>query len=352
VLTGAIVTLCGVALAWPVANYLLGQAELTPYLQLGFLTLFALSISSYPGTILAGLQEFGKNAVASLANAAITVAGILLLLFSGTLTLWTLVGWNVVLPVVSTVPAWWLLRAEWQPWHRLSGGFLHGGIARELFSFGRWAATSSMGAIIAAQADLIILGRLLEPAAVGIYSVAVTLAMRLDTLNQSIFTVLMPRASRLQSSQEVRSYMRRTFAVTSLLAGGVALVALVVQPFIVLLYGPAYAESAGLFLVLSVVVVLDLVVTPLLLAAFPLNKPRILAAVEWIRVGVIVGTGWALVGALGTLGAALARILSRIVSAVYIAFAFRRALASHDGSAAAGVVPAGESGQLWHNKDQ
>jgi O-antigen/teichoic acid export membrane protein len=129
-------------------------------------------------------------------------------------------------------------------------------------------------------------------------------------------------------------------------------VALVAQPFIVLLYGPAYAESAGLFLVLSVVVVLDLVVTPLLLAAFPLNKPRILAAVEWIRVGVIVGTGWALVGALGTLGAALARILSRIVSAVYIAFAFRRALASHDGSAAAGVVPAGESGQLWHNKDQ
>ena len=65
------------------------------------------------------------------------------------------------------------------------------------------------GSIIAGQGDVLLLGRLASPGVVGVYSVALTLAMRLDTLNQSLITVLMPRASRLAGATAVRGYTRQ-----------------------------------------------------------------------------------------------------------------------------------------------
>ena len=63
VLTGVSVALLGIPLSWPLA-WALGYPELVPYLQLAFLTLFSLSLSSYPGTILVGLSKFKEFGVA------------------------------------------------------------------------------------------------------------------------------------------------------------------------------------------------------------------------------------------------------------------------------------------------
>ena len=74
---------------------------------------------------------------------------------------------------------------------------------------------------------------------------ALTLALRLDTLNQSLFTVLMPRASRLAGATAIRGYVRRVLAGTLGLAvglGGVALVAALLLP---VLYGDRYRTRRG-----------------------------------------------------------------------------------------------------------
>ncbi|HYP40424.1 MAG TPA: oligosaccharide flippase family protein, partial [Chloroflexia bacterium] len=250
-LSGAVVALVGVALSEPLARLALGYAELTPYLQLSFVTLLGLSISSYPGTILVGLARFGRLGVAGVLNAAITLTGILLLLVSGELNLGTLIAWNVVLPVVSTIPAWMLLPGDWLPWRIGRRGETNSperGVAREMVGFSRWIAFSNLGSIIVAQGDLLLLGRLASPAVVGVYSVALTLAMRLDVLNQSLFTVMMPRASRLQGASEIRAYSRRVLAGSLLLALLLGVVALAAQPLIALVYGEQYSATAGLFL--------------------------------------------------------------------------------------------------------
>ena len=200
--SGAVVALAGMIGAAPLAGGLLGYPDLIPYLQLAFGTLFSLSISSYPGTVLVALGQFGRLGVAGVINAVITVAGIAALLLAGRLDLGTLVAWNVVLPVVSTLPTWGLLPADWRPW-RVGPVGERRGVVRELLRFSRWMMVSNVGSIITAQLDLLLLGRLATPATVGVYSVALTLALRLDTLNQSLFTVLMPRASRLAGATAI-----------------------------------------------------------------------------------------------------------------------------------------------------
>lgn len=334
-LIGVVVTVLGLLLAAPVSASVLGHPELTPYLQIAFLTLLSLSISSYPGTVLLGLGIFGRLGLAGVLNAAITVGGILLLLLAGQLDLGTLVAWNVVVPLASSIPTWILLPRKWLPWRLPSGG-LHslrlllqrGGFAWRMLGFGKWMGLATLGSIVAIQADVLLLGRLSTPETVGVYSVALALAMRLDALNQSLILVMLPRANRLQGQADISGYSRRVLAGSLALALLLGAAVFAAQPLIELLYGESYRASAGLFVVLLSVVLFDLVTSSLFLVALPLEKPQVLAAAEWLRVGTVGIAGWLLIPFYAGLGAAMSRLLSRIVGAAYTFWGLRRAMAT------------------------
>jgi O-antigen/teichoic acid export membrane protein len=348
-LTGTFTALLVFLLSEPIARGVLDQPDLTLYLQAGSLTLVALAISSYPSTLLVALGQFGRLGIAGVLNAAITLAGILLLLAGGNLNLTSLVLWNVALPLVSTLPAWFLLPARWLPWRaeRMmdegrrtedegrpvddpSSSVLRPSSAelmRTMFGFSKWIFFSNLGSIIVTQGDLLLLGRLSNPATVGIYSVALTLAMRLDVLNQSLFTVMMPRASRLRGREEIKGYLRRVLGGSLALAGLLGVAALAAQPAIGLLYGERYTEAAQLFMALLLVVLFDLVTSSLFLVAFPLDKPRVLAFADWLRVGVLGTAGWLLIPIYGGFGAVVARLLARVTGTGVALLALRRAVA-------------------------
>jgi O-antigen/teichoic acid export membrane protein len=331
ILTGTAGGLLGILLSGPIAA-LLGPRELTPLLQLASCTLFSLGLSSYPGTVFIGLERFDRLGIANIANALITVAGILALFLTGQLNLLNLVAWNVALPILSTIPAWLLLPRDWLPWRltRLRSGTADFSLIGELLRFTRWIAIANLGTIIAVQGDLLLLGRLAAPADVGIYSVALALALRLDSLNQSLLLVLLPRASKLRNADEIRGYKRQVWRGSLLLGVGLGLVALLSQPLILLLYGESYAPSAGLFLALMAVVLFDLITSSLFLVAFPLNRPRTLAAADWLRVLILGAVGWSLIPLLGGFGAVLARGASRLVGTAYALWALRSSASSVD----------------------
>ena len=336
--SGIAIALAGFALAGPLAG-LLGQPDVLPYLQLAFFTLVALSISSYPSTILVALGMFKQLAAAAVLNAAITVGGIILLLLASRLSLGTLIVWNVVLPLASTLPTWFLLPPVWLPFAQYARPLvLSKGTVREMLTFTRWMAVSTLGAIVATQVDLLLLGRLAGPATVGVYSVALTLAMRLEPTaeessqqdggGESLLTVLLPRASKLEGQASIRRYARRALAGSAGLACVLGALALLAQPLIIFLYGDRYAASSGLFIALLAAVLFDLVTSSLFLLAFPLNRPRVLAAAEWLRVAVLGVVGWLLIPGFGGYGAAAARFLSRFSGAAYTLGALRRELAA------------------------
>jgi O-antigen/teichoic acid export membrane protein len=332
-LLGLLVMVFGLVLSAPLAALVLGHADLTPYLQLAFLTLLSLSISSYPVTVLLGLGLFGRLGVAGVLNAAITVGGILGLLAAGRLDLGTLVAWNVLVPLASSLPAWFLLPRDWLPW-RLPRGSLRtirgllqrGGLAWRMVGFGKWMGLATLGAIVAAQADVLLLGRLSTPETVGIYSVALGLAMRLDTLNQSLILVMLPRANRLRGHDDIRSYSRRVLGGSLALATMLGTAVFAAQPLIELLYGESYRASAGLFMLLLSIVLFDLATSSLFLLALPLDKPQVLGVAEWLRVATIVVAGLLMIPALGGWGAAMSRLLSRIAGAAYTFIGLRRAM--------------------------
>jgi O-antigen/teichoic acid export membrane protein len=126
----------------------------------------------------------------------------------------------------------------------------------------------------------------------------------------------------------MRGYSRRALGGSLVLAAGLGVVALVSQPLIIWLYGERYVASAGLFLALLPVVLLDLATSSLFLLALPLNRPRLLAAADWLRVAVLGAAGLLLIPRYLGYGAAAARLLSRVAGAAYSGYALRRAVLS------------------------
>jgi O-antigen/teichoic acid export membrane protein len=134
---------------------------------------------------------------------------------------------------------------------------------------------------------------------------------------------MLPKAGRRRNRQEVRHYTKRTLLISLLMAlflGGVVLIA---QPVITFLYGERYVASAGLFMALTAVVLFDLVTSSLFLLALPLNKPRVLAVGDWLRVGIMGTSAWLLIPSYGGYGAVAARLLARVLGSVYTLLALR-----------------------------
>jgi hypothetical protein len=79
-------------------------------------------------------------------------------------------------------------------------------------------------------------------------------------------------------------------------------------------------------MLLLAVVLFDLATSSLFLLALPLEKPRVLAGAEWLRVAAIIVAGVLLIPSLGGWGAAMSRLLSRIAGAAYTFIGLRGAM--------------------------
>jgi len=127
---------------------------------------------------------------------------------------------------------------------------------RDLFRFGKWIFVSSSVTFVIGQADRFVVGGLTDMTTLGLFSIAMTLAMVVQvSANAVINRVLFPifsRVYRTDGRELLRNRMRRTsfilyaFSLPVLLmfvAGGEALVQL--------LYDPRYASAGGMLKIIA-----------------------------------------------------------------------------------------------------
>ena len=133
----------------------------------------------------------------------------------------------------------------------------HQGYIKQAVTYGYKAHLSNILAFVNYKADIFLVNMLINPAAAGIYVVAVRLAERLWLLSQSVSTVILPRLSELSLVKENRKLLtpiicRTVVAVT--LASAI-LLACLAYPLIALFFGAEYFQAikALLFLLPGIV---------------------------------------------------------------------------------------------------
>lgn len=325
--TCSLIVLVPIVLAEPIATRVLRleAPDSAGLLRLALLGIVATAASGAMNVALQGTRRFGRLSLALLFNAALTAALAVWLAWDGRLNLVTvLLVLGIGTSLATLALGYGLLPAGWSLERRT---LAHSRLSREgraLMQFGRWLWIGSIFAALTAQLDVLLLNRLAAPAVVGSYALALNLASKADVVNQSLHAVLLPAASALETTGGLRGYVRRGLARSGLISLGLLLLIPLAGPLIALFYGPEFSAAAPLFRGLLLVVIFDVMTAPLLLLAFPLNRPRLLATADGVRALTLALAALALIPVLGAWGAVLAKAAARVAGATLIVAALWR----------------------------
>lgn len=312
-----LVTVAGILLATPLARHLLNLAGHELLLRLALLGVAATALSGAVSGILQATEKFGRLSIVLIVNSALTAVLAGALVWTDRLTLVTaLVVLGIGTSVISFAVGRRFLPADWhlRPPH-LAVVQVEG---RHLFRFGRWLWIAGIFAMLTARLDVLLVNGWSASATVGVYALALNLATKVDAVNQSLYTVLLPAASALKDDAAIRDYIRRGLIRSALISLGVLLLIPLAHPLITLLYGPAFAPAAPLFQLLIGVVIFDIFATPALLLAFPLDQPQLVAAGDAARAGTLALLGVALIPTFGPTGAVIAKFGAKVAGAALV----------------------------------
>jgi O-antigen/teichoic acid export membrane protein len=312
---GGAVLAAGALVSRPLAE-LMGLQDGQGLLVLALLGVLATAMSGAVATLLQALGRFGQLSLVMLANSALTVMLAAILAGWGQLNIVTallvlgvgtsLAGFAVGLRLL---PSGWTLDPPPLPVLKAEGG--------QQLRFGMWLWAGGLFAMLAAQLDVLLVSRWLDPAVVGVYALALNLARKVEVVNHSLHTVLLPAAAALRSESAEREYLRAGAIRGAVLSAALLPLFPLAEPMIVLLYGPSFAPAAYPFQLLLGVAIFDLLASPFLLLIYPRNRPRLQAGADALRAAVLGVAAMGLIPLFGPAGAVAARLLSRVAGAIF-----------------------------------
>jgi PST family polysaccharide transporter len=319
--TAVLLFLILVVAARPLANSVLGLegVDNAPLLVVLAMTgMVAVALSGALNAMLQAANRFGSLSIVNIVNAALTTILAVLLFVTDRLNLITaLLVLGTATTVVNIVLAYRLLPGRWRLW-RLPERTAYKEETVSLYRFGRWLWIASLFAIAAQQLDLILVNGLSSSAAAGAYALALNLAFKADVVNQSLYTTLLPAAASLSGRAAVVQYLRRSLVRSGVIGLGLLVLIPLARPFILTFYGPDYAAAVPLFQLLIGMVLFDVFTVPVILLAFPLNQPKLLAAADGLRMVVVLGVALVLIPLMGPAGAAVAKIGAKVAGFLLI----------------------------------
>jgi O-antigen/teichoic acid export membrane protein len=192
-------------------------------------------------------------------------------------------------------------------------------LVRPLMVYGLKSHSGSIAGLVNASADQAIIALFLAPAALGLYSIAVTITGLIGLLASSLGLVVFPAVAGTKSHAERRrqlsEFVRASFVMSALLAAALALA----TPFLIrLFFGPAFTPATHVAQVLLLAAVFLGMNRVLGEAVRGFNKPLIPGLAEGIAALVTLASLAALLPVLGIMGAAIASLLAYGTSLGYM----------------------------------
>jgi O-antigen/teichoic acid export membrane protein len=286
-------------------------------LRWALIGIVATALSGATSGMLQALGAFGRMSWLTLFNTGLTAVLAVMLALLGQLTLLTaLVVLGIGTSVLTFALGYALLPKHWTLRLPSTAGLRTE--AQELVRTGRWLWIASMFAMLAVNLDVLILNRWADLAVVGAYALAVNLASKADLVNQSLYTVLLPRVASLRGAEAITRYVRQGLIRSGAIATGLVVLIPFAEPAVVLVYGEAFRASAALLRLLLGVVVFDVLSMPFLLLPLTYSRPRQMAMADALRAATLGSVGLALVPWYGAYGAIGARMAARVAGAVLV----------------------------------
>ena len=190
-------------------------------------------------------------------------------------------------------------------------------VGEDLRAFIPYATAATFLGMVGLYTELFLLQRLRGPEEAAVFEGARRLGSLLPLITAGIATVLLPRASALESLEQCREYIRKavrwTVPLACIFSGGLALTAGIVVP---LMWGDRYDASITPLRWICLAHALSFVATPLSFVLYPLKRPGLVVLLNGLNLALSLMFGWWLINTHGALGAAWSMLIVRSIVAL------------------------------------
>lgn len=268
ILVGVVLTFGGMLLSGPIANFY-NEPQLKPIITWLSLAFLFTALSSTQRAFFTREFKFKNLAILQLGgNISGGVVGIVAALLG--YGAWALVGQSLVNGLVTTLLLW--LISDWHPGLHFSKAHF-----RDLMTFGFNMLGIKVLNFLGTRLDNLLIGYFLGPVALGYYTIAFSLLIRLlDLLRGMTLSVVLPTFSRLQHDlQRFRSTLYKATQLTSFIAFPVFIgIAVLASEIVEAFFGQQWSPSVPVMQVLALAGVVMSVIGFTGTAIVALGKPN------------------------------------------------------------------------------
>jgi len=324
-----LVSIVGCALAPWLAVELFGKPQLSRPLQLVYACAGAGALYNYWQFYVQTIQRFALRSLVQASLSVVKLGLFLSLMFSSSVTPLAMILLDAGISLAAfcvgmrfASPG--LLKVPFSRVRKVTG---------ELGRFARFSGLLLLGDMVFNEMDTLMLGMLSTDHVLGVYRCAWNYAMVLGFLNMSVSNVLFPKVSAVSDRVALRAFMGRIIRVGAFI-GALTLPIVPLLYWWIPYYESAYAGAAGIFGLMYIGLVFELVVGPLQFVLYSLNRPGLLVANAGFKIALHFVGNLLLIPIWGAYGAATVTILTRVVGGVLVVYMIHRLLADRDVMAA------------------
>jgi stage V sporulation protein B len=188
-------------------------------------------------------------------------------------------------------------------------------IRSEFFNYNKWIAISSGIGAFSSRTDTFVLGRLVNPTGIGIYSAANQLVQVVPQIIGAIGTVVAPKYSSFPDDTTMLKYFKKLF----LMVVGITVFILFCTPLVRLIinyfFGEAYRNSFGIFIILLVASLIFLLSIPIHNAIiYYYQYPKLFSYLSIFNFAIVTGASIYLTIHFGYQATAYAMLLGNTVN--------------------------------------
>ncbi len=277
------------------------------YLRWAAVAAFFMSMTLFVQSVLQSGEKFKEYSAISMGEGFLKLTGIMIVVF-------------ILTPVISKVIAVYVLSAfalmiiamAWFPNIKKLEKYDRS-ILSALFHYSKWYVISNLALLLFSNLDVLMIAYYRTSEEVGYYSGGLKIASLLTILSNTLVTVLMPKVSKYTEKKQLQHFIKKVW----ILAGGIVIVLaplILSADFLInLIAGEGYEASVPIFKILFADHLFMIIMIPLFLLLFAMNRPEIYAVLAVMELILnIAGNIW-LIPLKGAAGAAAVTLGVRII---------------------------------------
>lgn len=307
----------GLILSPSLAHWLNLSDSTIPLLRWVFVGSFTIVVYEHVNAVMQSLHHFSTAIFANLTQSTLKFIFAITVFFGNTFSLATAIFLYLLAPLAGVIAA---LRTHSL---QLIRPRLHAIESRQLIKIARWTSISVLAGTLAENIDILLVQSYLNPYETGLYSAASRIAMLISLVGWSLGSVLNVRVASYHTKENMDRYLRKAYLI-SLGSFGLTLALMLLSPLLITYtVGVEYTLALAPLNLLLISTALTTANTPFIALFYSFDHPRYFAISGILTATTLILTDLWLIPQLGLLGAAWARILTRLLIILYTLFTAR-----------------------------